>query len=113
MRKRIRQCTMSKHWEDQLLEISKKQDKLMDGFLHRLYQDCNNFVSLEEMIQRIDESSFRKKTKKKMRRLAKKMDSCESLTAARKKIKMKNKDFTVLLSKFRKLDINSVPFPDK
>ena len=113
MRKRIRQCTKSKHWEEQLLEISKKQDKLMNDFLHRLYQDCDNFVSLEEMIQRIDESSFREKTKKKMRRLAKKMDSCESLTAARKKIKVKEKDFTVLLNKFRKLGINPIPFSDK
>ena len=113
MRKRIRQCTKSKHWEEQLLEISKKQDKLTNDFLHRLYQDCAHFVSLEEMIQRIDESSFREKTKKKIRRLAKKMDSCESLTAARKKMRMKNKDFIVLLNKFRKLDINSIPFSDK
>lgn len=113
MRKRIRQCTKSKHWEEQLLEISKKQNKLTNNFLHRLYQDCDNFVSLEEMIQRIDESSFREKTKKKIRRLAKKMDSGESLTTARKKMRMKNKDFIVLLNKFRKLDINSIPFSDK
>lgn len=112
-RKRIHQCTTSNHWEKQILECSKKQNQLMNDFLHRLHQENSHTVTLDEMLYRIDKSNFREKTKKKMRRLAKKMDGCESFIVSRKKMRIKNKEFVVLLNKFRKLDINPIPFSNK
>lgn len=108
-RKRIRQMTDVKHWWEQLVEIYEQQDKQMDKFLHRLYQDFDRIVPLEELMREIDASGFREKNKKRMRRLAKRMDGCESLTAAQKSLRMKKKCFIELLERFRKLGISPIP----
>ena len=41
-------------------------------------------VSLSELLDRIDASKYHEKTKKKMRRIAKKANGCVSLAAVRK-----------------------------
>ena len=108
-RKRIRQLTQSKAWEEQLVELYEQHDRQFSRFLHRLYQDFNRMLTLPELLEAIEASGFRSKTKKRMARLTKKMDDCESLTAARKKMKLKEKDFIQLLEKFRKLGISPIP----
>lgn len=107
-RKRIRQLTDTQNWWDQLVDIYEEQDKQLDKFLHRLYQDFDRIVPLEELLREIDASNFREKTRKQMRQLAKKMDGCESLTAARKRLRMKKKSFIGLLERFRKLGISPI-----
>ncbi len=108
-RKRIRQLTKSKTWEEQLVELYEQHDRQFSRFLHRLYQDFNRMLTLPELLEAIEASGFRSKTKKRMARLTKKMGDCESLTAARKKMKLKEKDFIQLLEKFRKLGISPIP----
>ena len=108
-RKRIRQLTKSKTWEEQLVELYEQHDRQFSRFLHRLYQDFDRMLTLSELLEAIEASGFRAKTKKRMARLAKKMDGCESLTAARKRMKISNKDFIQLLEKFRKLGISPIP----
>lgn len=108
-RDRIRQLTKSSSWEGQLAELIKKQDKLMDKFLHRLYQDCGEIVTVEQALQIIEASSFRQKTKKKMCRIVKLVVKSESLIEVREKMKLSHKHFRALLDRFRKLGISPTP----
>lgn len=107
-RNRIRQLTECKIWDHQLLELYEQQDCVLSKFLHRLHQDYTEIVTTDEALTRINNSNFHKKTKKQMRRLVEKMSDCESLAAARKRMKLKEKDFIRLLDKFRKFGISPI-----
>ena len=96
---RVRKLAGKGRWEDQLRQLSKDQDKVMDKFLHRLHQDFPQVVHKEEALKRIEESGFQKRTKDKMREFVKKMSSCGSFTAARQKMGLNKKSFIQLLGK--------------
>ena len=66
-------------------------------FLHRLHMTHFDPVSLSELLDRIDASKYHEKTKKKMRRIAKKANGCVSLAAVRKDCRIKKSDFIKLL----------------
>ena len=110
---RVRKLAGKGRWEDQLRQLSKDQDKIMDKFLHRLHQDFPQVVHKEEALKRIEESGFQKRTKDKMRELVKKMSSCGSFTTARKKMGLNKKSFIQLLKKFEKIKISPITLPQK
>ena len=112
-RQRLQKLAGKGHWEDQLRHLSKDQDKIMDKFLHRLHQDFPQVVHTKEALKRIEESSFQKRTKDKMRELVKKMSSCGSFTAARQKMGLNKKSFIQLLKKFEKIKISPITLSAK
>lgn len=110
---RVRKLAGKGKWEDQLQQLSKDQDKVMDKFLHRLHQDFPQVVHKKEAFKRIEESDFQKRTKDKMRELVKKMSSCGSFTAARQKMGLNKKSFIQLLGKFEKIKISPITLSAK
>ena len=110
---RVRKLAGKVKWEDQLWQLSKDQDKVVDKFLHRLHQDFPQVVHKEEALKWIEESDFQKRTKDKMRELVKKMSSCGSFTAARQKMGLSKKSFIQLLGKFEKIKISPITLPEK
>lgn len=93
-------------WDRQLLELHKKQDAQLDKFLHRLHLPENTqLVTLTQALEIIDDSHFREKTKKKLRRIVKKANGCESLAAVQRETRIRKKDFTKMLGKFETLGI--------
>ena len=110
---RVRKLAGKGKWEEQLRQLSKDQDKIMDKFLHRLHQDFPQVVHKEEAFKRIEESGFQKRTKDNMRELVKKMSSCGSFTAARQKMEISKKSFMQLLGKFEKIKISPITLPQK
>ena len=110
---RVRKLAGKGRWEDQLRQLSKDQDKIMDKFLHRLHQGFPQVVHKEEALKRIEESGFQKRTKDKMRELVKKMSSCGSFTAARQKMGLNKKSFIQLLGKFEKIKISPITLSAK
>lgn len=106
---RIRQLAKSSSWEDQLADLIKQRDKLMDKFLRRLHQDHGKIVTAEEAVEIIEVSSFRTKTKKKMGRIVKLAAKSESLIEVRKKMKIRHEQFKKLLDRFQKLEISPIP----
>lgn len=111
-RQRLQKLAGKGNWEDQLRQLSKDQDEIMDKFLHRLHQDFPQVVHTKEALKRIEESSFQKRTKDKMRELVKKMSSCGSFTAARQKMGLNKKSFIQLLKKFEKIKISPIILPE-
>ena len=67
-------------------------------------------VSLSELLDRIDASKYHEKTKKKMRRIAKKANGCVSLAAVRKDCRIKKSDFIKLLGKFEEMGVGCISF---
>lgn len=110
---RVRKLAGKVRWEDQLRQLSKDQDKVVDKFLHRLHQDFPQVVHKKEALKWIEESGFQKRTKDKMRELVKKMSSCGSFTAARQKMGLNKKSFIQLLKKFEKIKISPITLPQK
>ena len=110
---RVRKLAGKGRWEDQLRQLSKDQDKVMDKFLHRLHQDFPQVVHKKEALKRIEESGFQQRTKDKMRELVKKMSSYGSFTAARQKMGLSKKSFIQLLGKFEKIKISPITLPEK
>ena len=109
---RVRKLAGKGRWEDQIRQLSKDQDKVVDKFLHRLHQDFPQVVHTKEALKRIEESGFQKRTKDKMRELVKKMSSCGSFTAARQKMGLNKKSFIQLLKKFEKIKISPIILPE-
>lgn len=107
-RGRIRKLTKCTSWTEQLAELLSKQEEIVDKFLHRIYQDFKEIVPLDELICRIEDSGFQKKTKERMILLAKKISDCESITVAQKRLKMKKNDVIKLLKKFRQIGLNPI-----
>ena len=110
---RVRKLAGKGKWEDQLQQLSKDQDKIMDKFLHRLHQGFPQVVHKKEALKRIEESGFQKRTKDKMRELVKKMSSCGSFTAARQKMGLNKKSFIQLLGKFKKIKSGPITLSQK
>ena len=110
---RVRKLAGKGKWEDQLQQLSKDQDKIMDKFLHRLHQGFPQVVHKKEALKRIEESGFQKRTKDKMRELVKKMSSCGSFTAARQKMGLNKRSFIQLLEKFEKIKISPITLSAK
>lgn len=110
---RVRKLAGKGRWEDQLRQLSKDQDEIVNRFLHRLHQDFPQVVHTKEALKRIEESGFQKRTKDKMRELVKKMSSCGSFTAARQKMGLNKKSFIQLLEKFEKIKISPITLPAK
>ena len=105
-RKRIVQLCRETAWDKQLLELYEKQDAQLDKFLHRLHlPESMQLVTRAKALETIDASRFREKTKKKLRRIAKKADGCETLAAVQKATRIQKKEFMKMLGKFEELGI--------
>ena len=87
-RSKITKLTKSKDWESQLVELGSQVEKQQHKFLHRLHMTHFDPVSLSELLDRINASKYREKTKKKLRRIAKKANGCVSLAAVQKDCRM-------------------------
>ncbi|WP_455560077.1 hypothetical protein, partial [Agathobaculum hominis] len=70
-RSKITKLTKAKDWESQLIELGSQVENQQHKFLHRLHMTYFDPVSLSELLDRIDASKYHEKTKKKMRRIAK------------------------------------------
>lgn len=99
-RSKVTKMTKAKDWESQLVELGSQVEKQQHKFLHRLHMTHFDPVSLPELLDRIDDSKYREKTKKKLRRIAKKANGCVSLAAVQKDCRIKKSDFIKLLGKF-------------
>ena len=109
-RSKITRLTKAKDWYGQLIELSEQVEKQQSKFLHRLHMTYFDPVPLSELLDRIDASKYHEKTKKKMRRIAKKANGCVSLTAVRKDCRIKKSDFIKLLGKFEEMGVGCVSF---
>ena len=109
-RSKITKMTKAKDWYGQLIELSKQVEKQQSKFLHRLHMTYFDPVPLSELLDRIDASKYHKKTKKKMRRIAKKANGCVSLAAVRKDCRIKKSDFIKLLGKFEEMGVGCISF---
>lgn len=110
--KRVRQLVSKGSWDDQLKEILKQQDKLMDKFLHRLHQDIGEVVTEETALQMIKDASFRTKTKIAMHEIVELARECEILMDVKKKMGIRREKFNALLDKFKKIGINPITRTD-
>ena len=97
-------------WNGQLIELSEQVEKQQRKFLHRLHMTYFDPVPLSELLDRIDAFKYHKKTKKKLRRIAKKANGCVSLAAVRKDCRIKKSDFIKLLGKFEEMGVGCVSF---
>ena len=109
-RSKITKITKAKDWYGQLIELSEQVEKQQHKFLHRLHMTYFDPVPLSELLDRIDASKYHKKTKKKLRRIAKKANGCVSLAAVRKDCRIKKSDFIKLLGKFEEMGVGCVSF---
>ena len=69
-------------------------------------------VTKEEALARIEQSTYRKQTKKKLRRIVKKADGCESLAAVQRESRIKKSDFMKMLDRFSKMGFSPLTLPD-
>ena len=107
-RSKITKLTKSKDWESQLIELGSQVEKQQHKFLHRLHMTHFDPVSLHELLDRINASKYREKTKKKLRRITKKANGCVSLAAVQKDCRIKKSDFIKLLGKFEGMGVGCV-----
>ena len=107
-RSKITKLTKSKDWESQLIELGSQVEKQQHKFLHRLHMTHFDPVSLHELLDRINASKYREKTKKKLRRITKKANGCVSLAAVQKDCRIKKSDFIKLLGKFEEMGVGCV-----
>ena len=71
-RSKITRLTKSKDWESQLAELDSQIEKQQHKFLHRLHMTHFDPISIPELLDCINASKYREKTKRKLRRIAKK-----------------------------------------
>ena len=109
-RSKITKLTKSKDWESQLIELGSQVEKQQKKFLHRLHMTYFDPVSLSELMDRINASKYREKTKKKLRRIAKKANGCVSLAAVQKDCRIKKSAFIKLLGKFEEMGVGCISF---
>lgn len=107
-RSKITKMTVAKDWESQLIELGSQIEKQQHKFLHRLHMTYFDPVSLSELLACIDASRYREKTKKKLRRIAKKANGCVSLAAVQKDCRIKKSDFIKLLGKFEEMGVGII-----
>ena len=70
-RSKITKLTKAKDWESQLIELGSQVENQQHKFLHRLHMTHFDPISLSELLDCINASRYREKTKKKLRRIAK------------------------------------------
>ena len=109
-RSKITKLTKSKDWESQLVELGSQVENQQHKFLHRLHMMHFDPVSLPELLDRINASKYREKTKKKLRRIAKKANDCVSLAAVQKDCRIKKSDLIKLLGKFEEMETGCISF---
>ena len=109
-RSKITKLTKAKDWESQLIELGSQVEKQQHKFLHRLHMTYFDPISLLELLDRIDASKYREKTKKKLRRIAKNANGCVSLAAVQKDCRIKKSDFIKLLGKFEKMGMGIISY---
>ena len=109
-RSKIAKLTKSKDWEGQLIELGSQIEKQQHKFLHRLHMSHFDPVSLSELMDCINASKYREKTKKKLRRIAKKANGCVSLAAVQKDCRIKKSEFIKLLGKFEEMGAGCISF---
>ncbi len=63
-RSKITKLTKAKDWESQLIELGSQVENQQHKFLHRLHMMHFAPVSLPELLDRINASKYREKTKK-------------------------------------------------
>ena len=104
-RSKITKLTAAKDWESQLIELGSQVENQQHKFLHRLHMMHFDPVSLPELLACIDASKYREKTKKKLRRIAKKANGCVSLAAVQKNCRIRKSEFIKLLGKFEEMGV--------
>ena len=104
-RSKITKLTKSKGWERQLVELGSQIEKQQHKFLHRLHMTHFDPIAIPELLDCINASKYREKTKKKLRRIAKKANSCVSLAAVQKDCRIKKFEFIKVLGKFEKMGV--------
>ena len=109
-RSKITRLTKSKDWESQLIELGSQVEKQQHKFLHRLHMTHFDPISLSELLDCINASKYRDKTKRKLRRIAKKANGCVSLAAVQKDCRIRKSEFIKLLGKFEEMGIGCVSF---
>lgn len=109
-RSKIIKITKVKDWESQLIEFGSQVEKQQQKFLHRLHMMHFDPIPLPELLDCINASKYREKTKKKLRRIAKKANGCVSLAAVQKDCRIRKSDFIKLLKKFEKMEICCISF---
>ena len=109
-RSKITKLTKTKNWESQLVELSSQVEKQQYKFLHRLHMTYFDPIALPALLACIDASKYCEKTKKKLRRIAKKANGCVSLAAVQKDCRIKKSEFIKLLGKFEEMRTWCIPF---
>ena len=109
-RSKITKLTAAKDWESQLVELGSQVENQQHKFLHRLHMMHFDPVSLPELLDRINASKYREKTKKKLRRIAKKANGCVSLAAVQKDCRIKKTNLIKLLGKFEEIGVGYISF---
>ena len=109
-RSKITKLTKAKSWERQLVELGSQVEMHQHKFLHRLHMTHFDPISLPALLDCINTSGYREKTKKKLRRIAKKANGCVSLAAVQKDCRIKKSDLIKLLGKFEEMGVGYIPF---
>ena len=102
--------TKAKDWESQLIELGSQVENQQHKFLHRLHMTHFDPISLSELLDCINASRYREKTKKKLRRIAKKANGCVSLAAVQKDCRIRKSEFIKLLGKFEEMGVGYISF---
>ena len=109
-RSKIITITKVKDWESQLIEFGSQVEKQQQKFLHRLHMMYFDPIPLPELLDCINASKYRDKTKRKLRRIAKKANGCVSLAAVQKDCRIKKSDLIKLLGKFEEMGVGCISF---
>lgn len=109
-RSKIIKITKVKDWESQLIEFGSQVEKQQQKFLHRLHMMHFDPIPLPELLDCINASKYREKTKKKLRRIAKKANGCVSLTAVQKDCRIRKSEFIKLLGKFEEMGVGIISY---
>lgn len=109
-RSKITKITKVKDWESQLIVLGSQVENQQKKFLHRLHMTYFDPIPLSKLLDRINASRYREKTKKKLRRIAKKANGCVSLAAVQKDCRIKKFEFIKLLGKFEEMGAGCVSF---
>ena len=107
---KITKLTKSKDWESQLVELGSQVEMHQHKFLHRLHMTHFDPISIPELLDCINASKYREKTKRKLRRIAKKANDCVSLAAVQKDCRIKKSDFIKLLGKFEEIGMGIISY---
>ena len=109
-RSKITKLTKAKDWESQLIELGSQVENQQHKFLHRLHMTHFDPISLPTLLDRINASKYREKTKRKLRRIAKKANGCVSLAAVQKNCRIRKSEFIKLLGKFEEMGMGIISY---